>query len=48
MNNMCPTCHRMITDTLDCEFLLNIGSCALCDHVYGEVLEEQRREYDRG
>ena len=36
---VCPSCRKLILDTVSLEFLYEVGECPVCDHNYGETLE---------
>lgn len=35
--DVCPTCKRKLTDSIDRDFFKHAGECLGCDHVRGEV-----------
>lgn len=40
----CPNCKRLVTSRNELYMMAETGECAQCDHVRGEVLEQQRYE----
>ena len=50
---VCPSCRKLILDTVSLEFLYEVGECPVCDHNYGEAMADRgddsaRYETERG
>lgn len=46
MKDVCPECRRHCTDSSDLLSIEKTGMCLLCDHVLGEILQDQILERD--
>ena len=42
---VCPTCGYLKSNALDIQAINNIGECLSCDHIRGEIAEENTLGY---